>query len=435
MSKKYSGEFVMSNQNTARKPILPSRILAAIIATACIVTFILPLQLISLENGTFVLKEGALFNALGSLFKSDLKVFGFLPSFAGASNIGLVATAALYYFMLSSIAAFIIAIIAIVLRDKSVCFARIATLIFTWGVAVYALSVVAISCYLTTTPATVDKWATILALLGAVIYFVMMILKVGARAIINAAQFLLSVVVIGMLLFALTDEGNLVSDAVNANEAYKKVVIITLIAMTALLILGSLTAMTKNGAGVEFGRVIAQEFILLFILFVGYKSNLGSASFLRYCVEGAVVTLAQIVVASILLVRQVKEKASEVPAVAEELEQEEAEEAETEETAEETEETEENVAATEEIAEEAAPIAQSNEPFDPFIATLSEEQKAAFIDLYVLKCKTPMPEIPTYEVGGNNKAFFNKVFIYLGQYRDKIPNDLLEKIYEHSMKI
>ncbi|MBR1975329.1 MAG: hypothetical protein IKA20_05720 [Clostridia bacterium] len=422
----------MSNQNTARKPILPSRILAAIIAVACIVTFILPLQLISLENGTFVLKEGALFNALGSLFKSDLKVFGFLPSFAGASNIGLVATAALYYFMLSSIAAFIIAIVAIVLRDKSVCFARIATLIFTWGVAVYALSVVAISCYLTTTPATVDKWTTILALLGAVIYFVMMILKVGARAIINAAQFLLSVVVIGMLLFALTDEGNLVSDAVNANEAYKKVVIITLVVMTALLILGSLTAMTKNGAGVEFGRVIAQEFILLFILFVGYKSNLGSASFLRYCVEGAVVTLAQIVVASILLVRQVKEKASEVPAVAEELEQEEAEESETEETAEET---EENVAATEEIAEEAAPIAQSNEPFDPFIATLSEEQKAAFIDLYVLKCKTPMPEIPTYEVGGNNKAFFNKVFIYLGQYRDKIPSDLLEKIYEHSMKI
>lgn len=422
----------MSNQNTARKPILPSRILAAIIAVACIVTFILPLQLISLENGTFILKEGALFNALGSLFKSDLKVFGFLPSFAGASNIGLVATAALYYFMLSSIAAFIIAIIAIVLRDKSVCFARIATLIFTWGVAVYALSVVAISCYLTTTPATVDKWTTILALLGAVIYFVMMILKVGARAIINAAQFLLSVVVIGMLLFALTDEGNLVSDAVNANEAYKKVVIITLVVMTALLILGSLTAMTKNGTGVEFGRVIAQEFILLFILFVGYKSNLGSASFLRYCVEGAVVTLAQIVIASILLVRQVKEKASEALAVAEELEQEEAEESETEETAEET---EENVAATEEIAEEAAPIAQSNEPFDPFIATLSEEQKAAFIDLYVLKCKTPMPEIPTYEVGGNNKAFFNKVFIYLGQYRDKIPSDLLEKIYEHSMKI
>ena len=101
----------------------------------------------------------------------------------------------------------------------------------------------------------------------------------------------------------------------------------------------------------------------------------------------------------------------------------------------ETAETEENVAATEEIAEEAAPIAQSNEPFDSFIATLSEEQKAAFIDLYVLKCKTPMPEIPTYEVGGNNKAFFNKVFIYLGQYRDKIPSDLLEKIYEHSMKI
>ncbi len=73
--------------------------------------------------------------------------------------------------------------------------------------------------------------------------------------------------------------------------------------------------------------------------------------------------------------------------------------------------------------------------FDAFLITLSEKEKNEFIDLYVLKCKGIMPEIPGYVVGGDNKDFFNKVFIYLGQYREKIPGDLLAKMYSFSMKI
>ncbi len=73
--------------------------------------------------------------------------------------------------------------------------------------------------------------------------------------------------------------------------------------------------------------------------------------------------------------------------------------------------------------------------FDPFLITLNEKEKNAFIDLYVLKCSGVMPEIPGYVVGGDNKDFFNKVFIYLGQYREKIPGDLLAKMYNFSMKI
>ncbi len=73
--------------------------------------------------------------------------------------------------------------------------------------------------------------------------------------------------------------------------------------------------------------------------------------------------------------------------------------------------------------------------FDAFLITLNEKEKNEFIDLYVLKCKGIMPEIPGYVVGGDNKDFFNKVFIYLGQYREKIPGDLLAKMYNFSMKI
>ncbi len=73
--------------------------------------------------------------------------------------------------------------------------------------------------------------------------------------------------------------------------------------------------------------------------------------------------------------------------------------------------------------------------FDPFIITLNEKERTQFVDLYVLRCKGAMPEIPKYVVGGENKDFFHKIFIYLGQYRDKIPSELLEKIYNYSMKI
>ncbi len=73
--------------------------------------------------------------------------------------------------------------------------------------------------------------------------------------------------------------------------------------------------------------------------------------------------------------------------------------------------------------------------FDAFLITLNEQEKNEFIDLYVLRCRCLMPEIPGYVVGGDNKDFFNKVFIYLGQYRDKIPGDLLVKMYNFSMKI
>ncbi|MBR2441668.1 MAG: hypothetical protein IKB20_01150 [Clostridia bacterium] len=73
--------------------------------------------------------------------------------------------------------------------------------------------------------------------------------------------------------------------------------------------------------------------------------------------------------------------------------------------------------------------------FDPFIATLNMEERNAFTEIFILKFKGEMPELPDYEVGGDNKEFFRKVFIYLGQYRDRIPSDLLGMMYQFSIKL
>ena len=73
--------------------------------------------------------------------------------------------------------------------------------------------------------------------------------------------------------------------------------------------------------------------------------------------------------------------------------------------------------------------------FDPFIAILNNEERNQFTELFILKYKGVMPEIPDYVVGGDNKEFFNKIFIYLGQYRDRIPSNLLNKIYTFAIKL
>ncbi|MBQ7948497.1 MAG: hypothetical protein IJ284_01930 [Clostridia bacterium] len=73
--------------------------------------------------------------------------------------------------------------------------------------------------------------------------------------------------------------------------------------------------------------------------------------------------------------------------------------------------------------------------FDPFIATLNDMERNAFTELFILKYSGTMPELPDYVVGGDNKEFFRKIFIYLGQYRDRIPQPLLTKMYQFSMKI
>lgn len=83
----------------------------------------------------------------------------------------------------------------------------------------------------------------------------------------------------------------------------------------------------------------------------------------------------------------------------------------------------------------ATPVAMEDyfagKQIDSFISTLSVAERNQFASLYVLKLKDVMPEIPAYQIGGNNRDFFEMVFITLGEYRDDIPDELLAKMYNH----
>lgn len=72
--------------------------------------------------------------------------------------------------------------------------------------------------------------------------------------------------------------------------------------------------------------------------------------------------------------------------------------------------------------------------FDPFIASLNAAEREQFTELFILKYKGETKNLPDYQVGGDNTEFFRKVFIYLGQYRDRIPDTLLGKMYQFAIK-
>ncbi len=72
--------------------------------------------------------------------------------------------------------------------------------------------------------------------------------------------------------------------------------------------------------------------------------------------------------------------------------------------------------------------------YDPFIKTLTVQERNEFGDLFIANIYGLRSYLPTYIIGGDNKMFFDRVFIYLGCYRNYISQELLEKIYLYVSK-
>lgn len=71
--------------------------------------------------------------------------------------------------------------------------------------------------------------------------------------------------------------------------------------------------------------------------------------------------------------------------------------------------------------------------FDPFLASLTNEERQQFTEIFILKYFGENKGLPEYVVGENNDGFFRQIFIHLGQYRSKIPNKLLAKMYRFTI--
>lgn len=72
--------------------------------------------------------------------------------------------------------------------------------------------------------------------------------------------------------------------------------------------------------------------------------------------------------------------------------------------------------------------------YDSFINMLTPQEKNEFGDLFIANRYGDLNYLPAYVIGGDNREFFRKVFIYLGKFRNHISPELLGKLYDYVSK-
>jgi hypothetical protein len=355
-------------------------------------------------------------------------VLGFIPSFV-TGPVGTIYTLAFYLFMVGLIGAAIFALISIFTAKNAPVLVRTALFYFAAGTTLYT---VAFSLAYGTYNAAqeFDLITLILAVVGMVLYFLFAAKKVGKVAGAYFLQAILSVAAAMLLALVIGKSAMLASEWEIVSTLGVAVMLIS-----ALISIGR---MTKAG-GIVFDLV--RYFLVLIVsLLVVAKTGAEALGIIA-----AIIVVLQIIIAIIQLI---KSKKANEDVIREEAAQQATSGFHTEEYAE-AYAYEGGPVAGVLMAEEVNPSFLPHEPhvttagydfyncksFDPFIATLDMAERNEFTELFILKFKGTMPELPDYEVGGDNKEFFRKVFIYLGQYRDRMSQTLLMKMYQFSMKI
>ncbi len=72
---------------------------------------------------------------------------------------------------------------------------------------------------------------------------------------------------------------------------------------------------------------------------------------------------------------------------------------------------------------------------DGFISSLTPAEKDEFDRLFISRVYGDNKRLPAYRIGGDNREFFTKIFVFMGRYRNVISDGLLEKIYNYSNSI
>ena len=414
------------------------RLLALLILAACAGILFLP---ISTFTSAWVVEKQTLIQSVQDLLASDVKMFGILPAFVdGTGVLAPSANVALYLLILATAVAAVCSLVAIFSKKVSPALVRTALCLLVGGTFFQTLSILSISNYVSTVEATTDLWTIVFAAGGAFVYFLLALAKNGKAAWLTAVHFLLALVATLLVVFGLMKaEGH----NFEASPIYKTILLVVLALLLLNLFISACRAMSVKGLSGDIIRHVVQLVLALVACFAGYAAELESDNFVLFCVLAAILSAVQIIIATLQLLDRSKKRgeAATEAALADFK----------------TEEYVETYAyvggpvAGVELAEEITPTMAAAEAakdgsrpnlatlvgngFDAFMFNLNDKEKEEFIDLYIIRCKGSMPEIPAYVVGGDNREFFNKVFIYLGQYREKISSVLLSKMYNFSMKL
>ena len=409
--------------------------LSFLILLACVGVLFVPISTFQVDARV---QAQPIITTIQMMLDSGETVFGFLPVLHQTTGIlNFSMNTAFYTLVITVVIAFFLSLIAVFSKKSAGGIIRTALSFLMWGNIIYAMSILCITTY-TGDKIEFDLYTSIIAAVFTFIYFVLMFIKLGKNGWFSIMQYLFVLVAGALLIMATTLEG---MELNSANELEKNILFGVLGFTLLNLFIATFHTMSMKALGWDIFRYLLQLIASLIACYVGYAADLHAGEYLLYCLIAAAISTLQIIFVTIKLLKSHQTVAEvSVNNALSDFETEEYVEAY---------EYEGGPVAGVEIAEEVNPTALSKagysdkhdaaelvgNGFDAFMFTLTEEEKAEFIDIYVLKSKFNMPEIPAYVVGGDNKEFFNKVFIYLGQYREKIPAALLTKMYRFSMKV
>jgi len=440
------------------------RILSLLVLALVAAAVVLP---VSVFTGT--LESKALYSVVLDLFKGgNSKWFDFLPLVAGNSGVALAYGLTTYVCLILLVVSAVIAFVNLFTgRYRAV---KLSAFFVATALAFNVLSVYAVSAFALKSP-KLDYY-----LLGGfggafLLYFILCVAK-NKRAWYNLLNAVLSIAFAGATAYVLCANAGEVETLANESLLNKLLVLVSS-AIAVLAILIALIRMTvKKGRAFEL-IVFIFELLAGGVLVYLAIAKLTDAKLL-FAIVAAGVALLQVLM-TIIVIGVAKKKARKAKQAQEAEESPEEETAEVEEVPEEEveeeveavvydggpipvdttevqEEIEEEPVAEAEVEEEPAPAPTpvilptasvqtaeydyyNSKAFDPFIATLDGEERNQFTELFILKVKGTFPELPDYVVGGDNRAFFHKFFIYLGQYRNRVPDGLMAKIYSFSTRI
>lgn len=429
-------------------------------------------------------------NAATSGFDS-FKVFG-LPVLSGTGTIGKVFGLGLYAIPVVAVLTVVFAIVALFSGKAAPAMTRAIVLLNFWVYAGYAIAVLAVAKYMAL---DLPLDVVVLAIAGAsfLVYLILSFVRAGKKAWMSLLMFLLTIVFAGAIVYGIALCGDNLPALFASEEASKigsvsKGDFYTYAVLAAVAVgllasaVSSIRLSAKKGYVFDliryiFNFLVAGALIAIAFLETEFKN------FQLYAIIAAAVALVQVVLVIIAL--SVKKKSKKAVAETTEettTEQEEEVEVTAVPVAKETEQPsgvymeavpyEGTLAEAEGPEAEAVSQTKQEEPapapapvpaptfnftqeeekeeessassagydfynsraFDPFIASLNNKEREQFTELFILKYRGETKNLPDYQVGGDNTEFFRKVFIYLGQYREIIPDSLLNKMYQFASR-
>ena len=414
-----------------------ARFFAVILALLSVGVFFIPM--LGVLDSALAVQEQMLFKALTDVFASETKAFDAVPVLTSNSVLGALAGLALYVLVVSMAASLILSIIAIFNKEKAPKLLNKAFGVFAFGNLVYTLSIMGATT--ANGEMAIDLISAAFTAVGIVAAVIAAFARNGKAAASYVFHSVLTIVAFALVILGISKSATALKEIYTEELDTNAILTIAGVAILALCALfACLRFSAKKGIVFDIVRYVL-TLIAAVILGIVIAGSADAADLRTFAIIAVVIAVAQIVISIIQIRFKGKEEVEEAKIEAQQgFDVEEYAEAFPYEG---------GPVAGVVMAEEvnptfAPPPAHVNtagydfyncKSFDPFIALLDTEERNQFTELFILKFKGVMPEIPDYEVGGDNKEFFRKVFIYLGQYRDRIPNGLLAKIYQYSLKL